>query len=136
MKLDKKKNLAAEVLKIGKNRIIFDKDSLSEIKEAITKQDIKDLYSQGIIKIKDKKGRRKKEKRKTKKRGGKKKKRIKSRKQEYVKVTRKLRNYISELKKQGKIDNEDYKRLRKEIKARQYRSKAQLKESNPLKITF
>jgi len=41
MKLDKKKNLAKRVLNVGKERIIFVKERLSEIKEAITKQDIK-----------------------------------------------------------------------------------------------
>ena len=53
----------------------------------------------------------------------------KNRKQEYVKITRKLRNYVSELKKQNKISPEDYKRLRKEIKARVFKSKGQLKEN-------
>ncbi len=127
MKLDKKKELAAKTLKIGKGRIIFDETRLAEIKEAITKQDIKDLQKSGVIKIKPEKGRKKK-KRKTKRGAGKIKKRVKRRKQEYVKITRKLRSYIKELKKQNKIKKEDYQKLRKKIKARAFKSKAQLKE--------
>ena len=43
MNLTKKKELAAKVLKVGKNRIIFVEEHLSEIKEAITRFDIADL---------------------------------------------------------------------------------------------
>ena len=53
MNLRKKKILAAKALKVGKERIIFLKPRLEEIKEAITKQDIKDLYKEGAIKIKE-----------------------------------------------------------------------------------
>ena len=128
MKLDKKKELAAKTLKVGKGRICFDTENLAEIKEAITKQDIRDLTKQGIIKIKLVKGRKKIKKRKTKRGAGKIKKRIKRRKQEYVKITRKLRGYIKELKKQNKIEKEEYRELRKKIRARVFKSKAQLKE--------
>jgi large subunit ribosomal protein L19e len=127
-KLDKRKELASKVLKVGKARIIFDSSKLSEIKEAITKQDIRDLYIEGIISIKPKSGRRRKEKRKTKKGSGKIKKKVKIRKQKYVKHTRKLRAYIKELKKQNKITDEDYKEIRKKIRTKAFRSKAQLKE--------
>ena len=128
MKLDKKKQLAAKALKIGKSRVIFDNERLEEIKAAITKQDIKDLVKAGAIKIREVKGRKKIKRRKTKKRQGKIKKKVKRRKQEYVKITRKLRSYIKELKKQKKISKEDYWELRKRIKARAFKSKAQLKE--------
>ena len=43
MNLQKKKELAARTLTIGKDRIMFNTSRLDEIKEAITKQDIKDL---------------------------------------------------------------------------------------------
>tara|TARA_Y100000310_G_C20585572_1_gene765224 strand:- start:824 stop:1228 length:405 start_codon:yes stop_codon:yes gene_type:complete len=127
MKLENKKELAKKVLKVGKGKIIFDESSLAEIKEAITKQDIRDLHSQGVIKIKDTRGKKKVVKRKRRRQGSIKKK-VKKRKQEYVKITRKLRNYILELKKQGKIDQENYIRLRKEVKARDFKSKAQLRD--------
>jgi len=128
MNLSKKKQLAAKVLKIGKKRIHFSNENLAEIKEAITKQDIKDLYKEGIITIKPVKGRKRIKKRKTKRGPGKIKKKVKKRKQTYVKITRKLRNYLKHLKKQGIIGNELHLVLRKKIRMRDFRSKAHLKE--------
>jgi large subunit ribosomal protein L19e len=127
-KLDKRKALAAQVLGVGKRRITFDSDRLADIKEAITKQDIRDLHKAGIIEIKPVSGRRTKKKRKTKKGPGKVKKKIKKRKQEYVKLVRKLRRYVKELKKQERLDKEEHADLRKKIKARTFRSKSNLKE--------
>ena len=43
MQLNNKKELASRVLGIGKKRIIFNKEALEDVKEALTKQDIKDL---------------------------------------------------------------------------------------------
>jgi ribosomal protein L19E len=129
MNLAKKKALAAKALNVGKNRLIFMENGLSEIKEAITKQDIKDLYSSGVIKIKEIKGRKKIVKRKTKRGEGKIKKRLKNTKQNYAKTTRKLRAYVGELKRMGKIDVDRYKELRKKIKAKEFKSKNQLRET-------
>lgn len=47
--LDVQRRLAAQVLKCGTNRIRFDPDSLDEIKEAITKNDIRVLVNNGTI---------------------------------------------------------------------------------------
>ena len=126
--LKKKKELAAKTLKVGKNRLSFNQDNLAEIKEAITRQDIKDLHAEGIITIKPIKGRTKIKKRKTRRGPGKIKKTVNKRKQVYVKITRKLRAYLSELKKLGVIDRELYIDLRKKIRMRNFRSKAHLKE--------
>ena len=126
--LAKKKKLAAKTLKVGKNRICFNSENLSDIKEAITKQDIKELYAEGIITIKPIKGRRKVIKRKTRRGPGKIKKTVNKRKQVYVKITRKLRTYLSELRKLGVIENDLYIELRKKIRMRAFRSKAHLKE--------
>jgi len=128
MKLDRKKELAAKALRVGKGRIVFNKEGLTEIKEAITKQDIKDLHSEGIISIKPVKGRTKIKKRKTQRGPGKIKKKLNKRKQEYVKITRKLREYIHRLKEQLIIENELYKDLRKKIRMRIFKSKANLKD--------
>jgi len=128
MNLRRRKQLAAKVLKVGKNRIYFDSDKFPEIKEAITKQDIKDLHEQGVILIKPVKGRKRIKKRKTKRGAGKIKKKVNKRKQTYVKITRKLRAYLKELRKQGKINKELYSGLRKKIRMRTFKSKAHLKE--------
>ena len=103
-------------------------ENLSEIKEAITRQDIKSLHSEGIISVKPVKGRRKIVRRKTRRGPGKIKKKINKRKQVYVKITRKLRKYVMELRNRGVLDRELYWNLRKKIRMRDFRSKAGLKD--------
>jgi large subunit ribosomal protein L19e len=128
MKLESKKSLASRSLGVGKNRIAFNKERLTEIKESITKQDMRDLNSSGAIIIKEIKGKKKITKRRTRRRAGSIKKKVNKGKENYVKITRKLRAYISELKKQNKISLEDYRTLRKEIRTSVFRSKAHIKE--------
>ena len=128
MNLAKKKQLAARTLNVGKERILFNTQRLEDIKEAITKQDIKDLKEDKAIIIKEIKGRRKHLKRKTRRRVGTKKKNPNTKKKEYVIITRKLRRYLSALKNQGKISQENFLALRKEIRTRAFNSLAQLKE--------
>ena len=50
------KRMAADVLDVGKSRVWFDPDEQSEIAEAITRDDIRDLVDQGTIRAKDAKG--------------------------------------------------------------------------------
>ena len=47
--LDLQRRLAAQILKCGDNRIKFDPDSLEDIKEAITKTDIRSQINNGLI---------------------------------------------------------------------------------------
>lgn len=47
--LDVQRRLAAQILKCGRNRIRFDPDRLDEIKEAITKIDVRYLIKSGAI---------------------------------------------------------------------------------------
>ena len=129
MQLAKKKVLAAKVLKVGKNRIIFVAGHESEIKEAITRQDISDLNKSGAIKIKEVSGRKKLVKRKNRRRIGKVKKKVNKRKQEYVKLTRKLRTFSRYLLKTGEVDKDKHKEIRKRIRAKKFRSKRHLNES-------
>lgn len=128
MKLENKRALAARTLEVGKGRITFNAERLSEIKEAITKKDIKDLKESGAIYIKEKKGRKKVRKRKTRRRTGSIKKKVNTRKKDYVTMTRKLRAYLSNMKKRKAISAEDLMELRKEIRARDFRSLAHMKE--------
>ena len=128
MKLDKKIELAAKTLKVGKSRIVLNKERLSDIKEAITKQDIRDLHNEGAISIREIKGRKTIIKRKTRRRMGSIKKKVNTRKRDYMTITRKLRAYLSELRKQGKLTRESWLKLRKEIRAKAFRSKAHMKE--------
>jgi len=128
MNLRRKKELAKKTLNVGKGRIVFVKQRLEEIKEAITKQDIKDLYVDGAIIIKEVKGRKKVVKRKRRRSTGKIKKVVNTRKKDYVIMTRKLRKYVAVLVAQGKLNKEEAKDIRKKIRNRIYRSKAHMKE--------
>jgi len=128
MNLKEKKLLARRTLNVGKERIVFLKSRLEEIKDAITKQDIRDLKNDGAIIIKDIKGRKKNTKKSKKRSIGKIKKKVNKRKQEYVIMTRKLRKYVSEMKKQGRLPKEDVIEIRKRIRNKKFKSKAHLKE--------
>lgn len=127
MNLNKKKSLAVRTLKVGKQRIVFLRSRLDEIKEAITKQDIRDLQKEGAIFVKDIKGRKKVEK-KNKRSPGNIRKKVNKRKQKYVIMTRKLRKYVAEMKKQGRLSKEEVIDIRKKIRNKIFRSKAHLKE--------
>lgn len=43
------RRLSAQILKCGKNRVVFDQNSIDDIKGAITKADIRVLINQGVI---------------------------------------------------------------------------------------
>jgi len=87
MKLEGKKELASRALGIGKKRIVFNKERISEIKEAITKQDIRDLLKDKAIFINEIKGRKKIVRRKTRRRAGSVKKKVNNRKRDYMNIT-------------------------------------------------
>jgi large subunit ribosomal protein L19e len=129
MQLAKKKDLAAKVLKVGKGRITFVESRLGEIKEAITRMDILDLHKSGAIQIKEVAGRKKIVGRKNRRRVGKIKQKVNTRKAEYVVITRKLRKFVRGLIRTGAMSKEQNREVRKQIRARKFRSKRQLKEN-------
>jgi len=128
MQLRKKKELAARTLKVGKDRIVFNLERLDEIKEAITKEDIRGLVSNKAIFINEIKGKRKNVKRKTRRRGGSIRKNVNKRKEKYMIMTRKLRAFLFELRGKNIVTSEEYWKLRKEIRAKDFRSKSHFKE--------
>lgn len=129
MNLAKRRVLAAKVLKVGKNRVVFVKENLAEIKEAITRMDIVDLHKSGAIKIREIKGRKKIVGRRHRRRTGKIKGNVNNRKAEYVIITRKLRKFVRGLVRTGKVTKDRNREIRRQIRARKFRSKKQLKES-------
>lgn len=128
MNLGKKKNLAARTLGAGKERIIFVKSRLDEIKEAITKQDIRELYRDGAIILRDIHGRKRVIKKKRNRSTGNIKKKAYKRKKQYVIMTRKLRGFVSELKRQKKLSAEEIEDIRKKIRNKFFKNKAGLRE--------
>ncbi len=128
MNLSKKKELAARTLKVGKERIIFIPSRSKEIKEAITKQDIRDLKIDGAIQIKEINGRKKILRKKKKRSPGNIRKKVNKRKQNYVIMTRKLRGHVKRVKEQEKISKDEVKDIRNKIRNKIFKSKAHLKE--------
>lgn len=126
MNLKKKKQLAMRTFGVGENRVAFVKARLDEIKEAITKQDMRDLQKEGAIIIKPIKGTKKKQIKKKKRTIGNVRKKINKRKQEYVKLTRKLRKYLANEK--GKMTDSERKDIRKKIRNRFFRSESHMKD--------
>lgn len=129
MNLTNKKNLAAKVLNVGRNRVVFSDANLQEIKEAITRQDIIDLFKAGAIKIRPVSGRLKVVKRKRRRRVGKVKKKVNVEKKEYIIMTRKLRTYSKFLLKTGEIDKDKHDKIRRMIRAKKFKSKRHLNET-------
>lgn len=128
MNLRSKKQLAAKTFEVGKSRVIFVKERLDEIKEAITKQDMRDLRKDGAIKIKEIKGRKRIEKKNKRRTPGNIRKNVNQRKKNYVIMTRKLREYLKELKSREKIDKNKIKEIRKKIRNKTFKNKAHMKE--------
>jgi len=126
MNLKMKKKLSARTLNVGIGRIIILRED--EIKDAITKQDIRDLVASGAIKIRETKGKRTKIRRSQRRGPGKVKKMVNSRKKDYMHLTRKLREYARQLVFQGKISRGHHKIIRKQIKSKIFRSKSHFKE--------
>jgi large subunit ribosomal protein L19e len=50
------KRVAASILKCGVNRVWFDPSRLSDIENAISREDLKSLITEGVIKARQKKG--------------------------------------------------------------------------------
>ena len=49
MNLNVQKRIAASILKCSKKSIVLDQDRLKDIKEAITKEDLRGLIAEGAI---------------------------------------------------------------------------------------
>jgi len=135
MNLRNQKKLSAKILKTGKHKVAFSPDGLSEIKEAITRADLKSLIKKGLITKKKSKGvsrGRKREQRKKKKTKGmgKRKGTYKTRnpkKRMWINKVRPQRRLLKLLKKKGVIASQEFKRLYALIKGNFFRSVNHLK---------
>ncbi len=127
MDLSKKRTLAAKVLGVGIGRVMFNIQRLDEIKEAITKQDMRDLVADKAIYVREIKGRHVNSGRRR-RRAGSIRMKPNQRKQEYMRIARKMRAYVGELRKQEKVTSEEFLNLRKEIRGKTFKTKAHIKE--------
>ena len=130
-KLKTQRRIASNVLKVGEARIWLDPSKFKDIKEAITRADIEGLISKGIIKKKeliDQSRARARVLHEKKRRGHRK--GIGSRKGEksarmdfeWIDKVRALRNELFKQRKQGKIDQKEFRQLYKKIKGNSFHS--------------
>ncbi len=138
MNLKNQKRLSAQLLKVGINKVWFDPTRLDEIKEAITKADLKSLVNNSVIQAKPTKGvsrfrarKKKLQKRKGRQKGpgsrkGKKTARL-PRKKAWVSLVRTQRNFIKLLKDKKLITVQVYRRLYKKVKGGYFRSRRHIK---------
>lgn len=133
MNISNRKRIIASILGVGQSRIWIDPNRLGDIKQAITKEDMRGLINDGAIMLKPKVGvskvrHRKKliQKRKGRRKGlgsrkGKRTSRL-PRKKEWVMKVRLQRNLITDFKKRGVITGDVYSNLRKRVKGGFFRS--------------
>ncbi len=132
------KRLAAKLLKCSPKRIVFDSDKLTDIKEAITKFDVRGLINKKVIYKKQIKGISKVRARKTKlqkkkgrrrgagSRKGKATARAKP-KRVWINTVRAQRNFLKSLKSKGLVSTADFKKLYAKSKGGFFRSVSHLK---------
>ena len=138
MNLSNQKRVSAKLMKVGKNRVWFDKSRLDEIKEAITKADLHGLIKQLAIQKRPFKGtskvrarKRKEQRRKGRQKGeghkkGKQTARLPKKEKWMIKV-RNQRNFIKELKSKELIEVSIYRNLYSKVKGGYFRSRRHIK---------
>lgn len=138
MNLSTQRRLAAEVMNVGQKRVWFDSERLSEIKEAITKADIRRLVQDLAIQAKAETGiskgrtrKRKEQKRKGRRAGpgsrkGKKRARL-PKKDAWMAKIRAQRNFLKELKEKKMIEAKAYRNIYKKCKGGFFRSVRHIK---------
>ena len=130
-KLKTQRRIASDVLNVGESRVWLDPSKFKDIKEAITRADIEGLISKGMIKKKELVGQSRSRARilhEKKRRGHRK--GIGSRKGEksarmkfeWIDKVRALRNELFKQRKQGKIDQKEFRQLYRKIKGNSFHS--------------
>ncbi len=128
------KRIAAKILGIGINNVFFEPERITEIKDAITRQDVEDLIKDKAIKKRPIGGNKRRSGKirdlrriKGRKRGvGKKRKRVGTRKRDYINRIRKIRTLLKHMKDKKEISSEKYNSSRKLAKASVIKTKREL----------
>ncbi|MBX7076306.1 MAG: 50S ribosomal protein L19e [Methanobacteriaceae archaeon] len=138
MNLTTQKRLAASILKVGVNRVWIDPEEIEEVSRAITRDSVRQLIDQGIIKAKPEKGissyrskkiKEQKAKGKRKGRGSIKgaKKARNPKKKAWMTTIRALRGELKDMRDAEEIDPTTYRKLYKMAKGGAFRSKSYMK---------
>lgn len=138
MRFTSQRRIAAQILKVGENKVRFDPAKLSEIKEAITKSDIRSLINSSVITKRPEKGtstsRAKKiklQKRKGRRKGpgsrkGKKR-TLHYGKHVWILKVRSQRNFIKLLRSKKVLDKKLFRDLYRKVKGNYFRNKRHIK---------
>ena len=138
MRLTVQKRIAASILKCSPSRVWVDPERLQDVKEAITKQDIRSLVNNGLIVKKQKEGqshsriRKNADQRRKGRQKGQGSRKGKATAREEPKITwvhnvRIQRTFARVLKNKNLVSKEDYKMLMGRIKGGFFRSKRHIK---------
>ncbi len=137
MSLATQKRMAADILKVGLNKVWFDDEDLDEIAGAVTREDVKRLIARGSIQKRQTVGssrsranKLKRQKEKGRRRGHGSRKGAKyatvTSKRKWIKTIRPLRMKLKELRASGSIDRSIYRKTYMMAKGGMFRSKAYL----------
>lgn len=129
------RRLAADLMKVGVNRIWMDPNQLDRITSAITKEDVRKLIKDGVIKERPVKGTsrsRAKRKHRQRKKGlrkgpGSRKGRAIDKKEAWMAKVRTLRDLLADLRKKKIITRSTYRMLYTMVKSGTFQSRSQLK---------
>ncbi len=136
MSLDAVKRMAAEILGVGVNRVWIDPEQTDKAMTAITREDVRRLIKEGIVKAKPEKGisrarwrKARRQRRKGLRRGpGSRKGALRDRKREWVARVRALRKLLASLRRRRIITRATYRRLYTLVKSGVFQSRSQLKQ--------
>jgi large subunit ribosomal protein L19e len=130
--------MAADLLKVGLNRVKFDPEQMDRVDEAVTREDLRRLIHSGVIWADQARGTSRgrmnilKEKKRLRGKGAGSKKGRKTarmpRKDRWVAQVRVLRGYLKLLKKRGELSPDQLKLLYKRVKGGEIRSMRRMKE--------
>ncbi len=136
MSLKVVRRLAAETLGVGESRIWLDPEAFERLSMAVSREDIRRLVHDGVIRVKPKKGvsrgrarrvRRQKKKGLRRGPGSRKGSRSGERKRRWIMQVRALRKYLKMLRDRRIISRRDYRRLRGYVKGGMLKTRAQIR---------
>lgn len=136
MSLDAVRRMAADLLGVGVHRVWIDPSQLDRAAAAITREDVRRLIKEGIIKARPEEGisrarwrRARQQRRKGLRRGpGSRKGPVVDEKREWIKRVRALRKLLATLRKRRIITRSTYRKLYVMVKSGVFQSRAQLKQ--------
>jgi len=120
------RRMAAEILKVGENRVWINPENIDKVSEAITREDVRALIKEGVIKKKPEKGTSRREKGKRRGPGSRKGSTLKS-KVKWIMKVRAQRKFIKRLKMRRIISRSTYRKLYMLIKGNAFNSISQIK---------